>query len=136
MLGGLGPRDRHLDLLLLKHRFSVCRLTPGEKLPAWALRAADFASVTRTADELSVVCRADVAPKGTRCETGWRVLKIAGPLDFALTGILLAVTKPLADAGVSVFVVSTYDTDYVMVKDEKVEEAVRALTAAGHHVRP
>jgi len=129
-------QDRRLELLLLKDRFSVCRLTPGEKLPAWALRAGDFASVTRTADELSVVCAEDVAPQGTQCETGWRVLKVEGPLDFALTGILLAVTKPLADAGVSVFVVSTYDTDYVMVKAQNVEKAVRALTAAGHHVKP
>jgi hypothetical protein len=94
-----------------------------------------FTSVTRTADELSIVCPEGAVPKGTKCESGWRIFKIEGPFDFALTGILVAVTKPLADSGVSIFAVSTYDTDYVMVKNQNVRKAIRALTAAGHHVK-
>ena len=128
------PKDWHLNLLLLKDRLSVCQLAPGEKVPAWATRG-PFTSITRTADEVSVVCEEGVAPKGTKCETDWRILKIQGPLDFALTGILASVSKPLADARVSIFAISTYDTDYVMVKNENVERAVHALTAAGHRVK-
>ncbi|MFZ0961048.1 MAG: ACT domain-containing protein [Terriglobia bacterium] len=129
------PKEWHLDLLLLKDKLSVCRLAAGEKVPAWAMRGGEFTSVTRTAEELSIVCREEAVPKGTKCESGWRIFKIEGPFDFALTGILVAVTKPLADAGVGIFAVSTYDTDYVMVKDQNVGKAVRALTAAGHHVK-
>jgi hypothetical protein len=99
------------------------------------LAGGEFTSITRTADELSVVCSESAVPQGAECETGWRILKIEGPLDFALTGILLSVAKPLADAGVSIFTVSTYDTDYVMVKEQDIDKAMRALTAAGHRVR-
>lgn len=112
----------------------MCRLEPGEGVPAWAL-GGEFNSVTRTAGELSVVCAEGAAPAGTKCETGWRIFQVEGPLDFALTGILVAVAKPLADADVSIFAVSTYDTDYVMVKEENVEKAARALAAAGHSVK-
>lgn len=134
MLARTPAKEWHLNLLLLKDKLSVCRLAPSEKVPAWAMSGGGFTSVTRTADELSVVCPQGAAPKGTKCESGWRIFKIEGPLDFALTGILVAVGKPLADAGVSIFAVSTYDTDYVMVKEQNVEKAVRALAAAGHHV--
>ena len=125
----------HLNLLLLKDKLAVCRLAPGEKVPTWAMSGGEFTSVTRTADELSVVCPEGAAPKGTKCESGWRIFKIEGPLDFALTGVLVAIGKPLADAGVSIFAVSTYDTDYVMIKEQNVEKAVCALTAAGHNVK-
>ncbi|MGC9972300.1 MAG: ACT domain-containing protein [Bryobacteraceae bacterium] len=125
------PEVPHLKLRLLRGRFAVCRLDPGEEVPAWALSGGAFCSITRTADELSVVCDEGAVPADTKCETGWRVFQIAGPLDFALTGILVAVAKPLADAGVSIFAVSTYDTDYVMVKEANVEKAARALAAAG-----
>ena len=135
MLAQTPAKEWHLNLLLLKDKFSVCRLAPGEKAPAWAMSGGEFTSVTRTADELSVVCPEGAAPKGTKCESAWRLFKIEGPLDFALTGILVAVGKPLADAGVSIFAVSTYDTDYVMVKEQNVEKAVRALAVAGHHVK-
>jgi uncharacterized protein len=128
-------KEGHLKLLLLKDKFSVYRLESGEEVPAWAMSSGEFTSVTRTADELSVVCHEGAAPKGTKCERGWRIFKIEGPLGFALTGILVALGKPLADAGVSIFAVSTYDTDYVMVKKQNVEKAVRALTAVGHQVR-
>jgi len=123
-----------LDLQLLKSRFSVCRLAPEAAVPAWATETGELVSVTRTHDELSVVCPETAIPKGTRCEHGWRGFKIVGPLAFSLTGVLVSVAKPLADAGVSIFAVSTYDTDYILVKEENLEKAIRALSAAGHTV--
>jgi len=113
---------------------AVCRLTPPEDLPVWALGAGGFSSITRTSDEWSVVCAEDVVPPGVRCEKGWRIFQVAGPLDFSLTGILSSIAGPLADAGVSLFALSTFDTDYVMVKAQNVDRAARVLEAAGHRV--
>jgi hypothetical protein len=130
------PTSRpHLDLKLMDGRMAVCRLAPTEDLPVWALGAGGFRSVTRTADEWSVVCPEDVVPSGTQCETGWRIFQVAGPLDFSLTGIASSIAGPLADAEVSVFVLSTYDTDYLMVKAHNLDRAARALEAAGHRVQ-
>jgi hypothetical protein len=113
----------------------VCRLAPDDEIPRWALSNCGFASVTRTADELSLVCVESAVPQDIHCEPGWRLFKIEGPLDFALTGILASVAQPLADAGVSIFAISTYATDYVMVKQQDVEKAALALAAAGHRVK-
>ena len=115
-------------------RLAVCRLAADDEIPQWALTGVGFASVTRTADELSLVCAASAVPQGIQCEQGWRLFRIEGPLDFTLTGILASVAQPLAEAGISIFTISTYDTDYVMVKEQDVEKAVHALTAAGHRV--
>jgi hypothetical protein len=122
-----------LRLTLLPDVLAVCRLPADASVPAWAWTG-EPASVTRTRDELSVVCRADAVPDGVRCEPGWRCLKVAGPLDFALTGIMAALTAPLAAAGIALFAVSTYDTDYLMVKAETLDRAVDALHGAGHRV--
>jgi hypothetical protein len=124
----------HLELKLLDGRMAVCRLSPVENLPAWALAAGSFSSVTRTADEWSVVCAEEAVPPGIQCETGWRLLQVAGPLDFGLTGILASIAVPLAEAGVSIFALATYDTDYVMVKAENLDRAARALAVAGHRL--
>jgi hypothetical protein len=89
---------------------------------------------TRTGEELSVVCRQEAVPDGVRCERGWRCLRVAGQLDFWLVGGLSSLLGPLADAGVSVFVVSTFDTDYLLVKASDFERAVDVLRRAGHEV--
>jgi uncharacterized protein len=123
-----------LDLRLMNGRYSVCRLGPAGTIPEWATRASGFTSITRTAEELSIVCAESHVPEGTKCENGWRVFKIEGPFDFALTGILVSVAKPLNEAGLSILALSTYDTDYVMVKAKDAETAVKILTAAGHSV--
>jgi hypothetical protein len=112
---------------------SVCRLAADEGIPHW-VPAAGFVSITRTADELSVVCVSGSVPPSVRAEHGFRILKIDGPLDFSLTGILAAVAGPLAGAGISIFAVSTFDTDYILVKAGKLQQAVSALQAAGHVV--
>ena len=125
-----------LTLVPLDGRFAVCRLAADAPLPAWAAAdpAGSFLSITRTADELSIVARQDAVSDGVRCERGWRCLRVAGTLDFALVGVLAALLAPLADAGIAVFVVSTFDTDYLLMKDDRFDEAVEALRRAGHRV--
>jgi hypothetical protein len=123
-----------LPLIPLDGRYAVCRLDPGVSIPAWAVGGA-FTCVTRTADELSVVCRQEAVPAEVRCERGWRGLRVAGTLDFAMVGVLASLVSPLAEAGVSVFVVSTFDSDYLLVKEEKWATAVAALREFGHVVR-
>ncbi len=127
------PCDVSLTLSVLPDRFAVCRLAPDAERPAWA-EAGAFSSVTRTPEELSVVCPEEAVPPGVRCERGRRALRVHGPLDFALTGILAALTAPLAEAGIPLFALSTFDTDYVLVHDDVLTRAVRALTEAGHTV--
>jgi hypothetical protein len=122
-----------LTLDLLPGRFAVCRVDPEAPVPAGAL-AGPFASVTRTADELSIVCPEPQMPAGARCEAGWRCLKVRGPLPFSAVGILASLTAPLAAAGVSLFALSTFDTDYLLVQESDLERALAALRAAGHAI--
>ena len=123
---------RDLRLAVLDDRLAVCRLdvpdAPPETMPD------GFYSVTRTADELSVVCAEEHAPEEARCEGGWRALKLEGPFEFTEVGVLLSVAAPLAEAGVGIFAVSTFETDYVLVKDEQTENALSALRARGHKI--
>jgi uncharacterized protein len=127
-------RPPQMNLTLLQGRFSVCRLPPQAAVPEWANARSTFSSITRTSDELSIVCVESVIPENVKQESGWRVLKIEGPLDFGLVGILVSVIDPLREAGISILAISTFDTDYVMVKDQKVEKALQTLKAAGHTV--
>jgi hypothetical protein len=103
-------------------------------LPPDAATPARFWSVTRTEDELSVICVLADVPAGAEVQVGWRGLQVAGPLDFALTGVAAALTAPLAAAGVSVLPVATFDTDYLFVREAALTVAVEALRAAGHTV--
>lgn len=125
-----------LTLVAMEGVLSVCRLAADAPLPAWAFEgsAGAFVSVTRTAEELSVVCRREVVPEGVRCEGGWRAMRVGGPLDFAMVGVLATLLGPIAEAGVAVFVVSTFDTDYLLVREDRLDAAVRALRGAGHGV--
>ncbi|HEY2016708.1 MAG TPA: ACT domain-containing protein [Bryobacteraceae bacterium] len=121
-----------MNLTLVEGRLAVCRLAADSELPSWAISGRGFLSLTRTADEWSVVCAEQAVPPGIVRESGWRLLKVEGPLDFALTGILFSIAQPLSKAGVSIFALSTYDTDYVMVKEDRLPKAVEALESAGH----
>lgn len=118
-------------LTTLPETFAICRISPSEPIPAWAMAGAAFFSVTRTNDELSLVSECALVPEHVKAERGWCALKVEGPLDFALTGILHSLSGPLAAAKVSVFAVSTFDTDYLLVKD--LVAAIEALRSAGHH---
>ena len=111
--------------------YAIVRLGSCCAWPEW-LPEKGFCSVTRTDDEISIVCEERAVPPGARAERGWGGIKIEGPLDFSLVGILASVATPLADAGVSIFAVSTFDTDYVLVKREELGRTVAQLERAGH----
>jgi hypothetical protein len=104
------------------------------EIPTWAVTA-PFCSITSTPDELSIVCPERHVPLETTCERGWRALKFEGPLDLELTGVLVSVAAPLAEAGVSVFAIATYDTDYVLVRESQLDLAGSVLSERGHVVR-
>ena len=122
-----------MTLDLLPGVFAVCHLSAGAALPDWAARGG-FSSVTRTPNELSIVCAEDDVPAEEQAERGYRGLAVRGPLDFSLVGIVAALATPLAAAGVSIFVVSTYDTDYLFVREADLDRATAALRTAGHTV--
>ncbi len=109
----------------------MCRLNAEAPLPAWALAGPLF-SVARTGDELSIVCEEERVPDGVRSEKGWVALKLEGPFPFSLTGVLAAFLEPLAKARIPIFAISTFDTDYVLIKREDAARAGEVLTAAGH----
>lgn len=119
-----------LRLSLLPGAFAICRLPADTPAPAWAQGGA-FVSVTRTEHELSIVCPEASIPPGAPCQAGWRCLRVAGPLDFGLVGVLARLVAPLAAAGVPVFAVSTYDTDYLLVRERDLPRALDALAASG-----
>ena len=120
-------------LELLPDSYAVCRLDKNAPVPDWATQGL-FSSITRTARELSVVCPDARVPAGVKKESGWKVLMLEGPLDFSLTGVLASLTGPLARESVSVFALSTYDTDYLLVKQEQLEKAIQVLRAEGYDV--
>lgn len=122
-----------MKLIVLPEKFAVVRLEPSDAIPTWATDAPIF-SVTRTPDELSIVCPASHVPTHVTAARGWRCLRIAGTLDFSLTGILASIADPLANARVSIFAISTYETDYILVSAPTLPAAIAALEAAGHDV--
>lgn len=125
---------RALTLSILPDVYAVCRLDPNASIPSWVTKR-DFFSITRTRDELSIVCPQRDVPAGIQCERDWRCLKVDGTLDFALTSVLVSLAAPLAEAGISIFAISTFDTDYVLVKQENLERTISVLSQAGHQIR-
>lgn len=121
-----------LRISILPERLAVCRLAPDAPEPSWAQGA--FTSVTRTRDELSVICDDDAVPDDVRAERGWRALKVEGPIPFEVTGVAAALVSPLAEARISVFLTATFDTDYLLLKEEVFERAVGILRGAGHRI--
>ena len=119
---------KKIELKLLEKRYSVCRLTSQSDLPKIY---GDFYSITKTDDELSLVLEEGHEPKDSKIERGWKILKVFGPLDFSLTGIMYSLTKPLAEEKISIFAISTFDTDYLLVKNEKLDDAIRVLRKTG-----
>ena len=119
-------RNYTLTLEISELELAICRLPPTSSIPDW-IGKSDFISVTRTQDELSIVCREDLVPDDVKAEPNWRMLGIKGPLDFSMTGVLASLVNPLADAGIAVFAISTYDTDYLLVKADCFEQALEFL---------
>jgi hypothetical protein len=126
--------SRQLPLLLLDGTFAICRLDSNAPIPVWST-AADLFSIIRTADELSVICRQDAVPDGINCERGWRCLRVARTIPFPVVGVLASLTAPLAEAGISAFAISTFDTDYLLVKAKDLERAVDVLRRWGHTIQ-
>ena len=122
-----------LTLTILAETFAVSKLDKGAPIPGWA-SSGGWWSITRTDDELSVVCPEPLLPADVISNRGWKCIKVAGPLDFALTGVLASLLKPLAEASISVFSVSTFDTDYLLVKTESLAATARLLSLAGHRI--
>jgi hypothetical protein len=120
-----------LKLSTLKDSFSICKLDPSSDIPSWAWEG-DFFSITRTTDELSIICDCKNIPEKMKCEHNWQVLMIEGPFEFEEIGILHSITKPLAEAEISLLTISTYDTDYILIKEGHYEEAIKSLERAGH----
>jgi len=121
-----------MKLKIHKGLQAVYRLNPNSALPS-GLFDKPFCCVTKTENELSIVCaEASLDDEAIQvCESGWKLIEVEGPLDFGLVGVLRSITTPLAEAGISVFALSTYDTDYLMIKDAKLQSAIKALTKAG-----
>jgi hypothetical protein len=121
------------ELTVLPGFFAMVRLAADAPLPLWALRG-DFFSITRTSEELSIVCGEDRVPSGLTAETGWRALKVQGSIALSEIGVLAGLAAPLADAKVRLFAISTFDTDYLLVRGKKLDAAIAALRSAGHGV--
>ena len=119
-----------LRFVVLPGTYSLCRLSPSEKIPAWVFNSS-FYTVSKSPRELSVVCETEFVPAGVKKDTGWKLLRIDAVLDLSLTGITAKFSVPLAEAGVNLCVIATFNTDYVMVKEEKLEIAREALNNAG-----
>jgi uncharacterized protein len=124
---------RRLTLRLLPATFAICRLEPDAPLPGWLPRRG-FTATIRTADELCIYCDGGAVPQDVCAVRGWRALQLAGPFDFSESGVIAAVAAPLAEAGISISVLATYDTDYIFVRDSALDNAAEILQAAGHHV--
>jgi hypothetical protein len=120
-------------LRLLDGHFAVARLPSDAPIPHWAAHG-PFVSITRTEEELSIVTRDSAVPHDVHAERGWRCLALAGPIPFDVTGVAASLTMPLAAASISLFLVSTYDTDYLLVKDAVLEQAVDVLKLNGFSV--
>ncbi|MGN6657127.1 ACT domain-containing protein [Rhodanobacter sp. UC4437_H4] len=121
-----------LSFSVLPQRFAVARLEPGAEVPNAVLTSRDFMSITRTDEELSIVCSESIANDLTKVDRPWRAIKVHGPFAFDQTGVLAAFLGPLANASIGIFATSTFDTDYILVKSENIEPAIQALQAAGH----
>ena len=113
----------------LPGRFAVCRLDPSAPIPGWAMGRSDFLTITRSEAELSIVAAEALVPTEVTAERGWAAMRVVGKLDFAIVGVLSKLTGALAKAEISCFAISTYDTDYILVKETDAGRAADALGA-------
>jgi uncharacterized protein len=129
----MSPTHHRFELSLMPDHHTIVRLAPDAPVPPWAAKGTFF-SITHTADELSIVCAAQCVPANLRSQINWRVFKVHGPFALPETGVLSALAAPLAKAEISLFVISTFDTDYLLVNAEQLDRAVTALEGAGHTI--
>ena len=124
---------KKLSLSLLPHKYAVCQFHPDKHIPYWALLG-DFVSLTRTHEELSIVCQQDYVPGDIEAERGWRCVQVQGAFDFSIAGVNASLAIPLAQADISVLAIATYATDYLLIKEDDVERALLVLEQAGHSI--
>ena len=125
---------RTLRLALLPHKYAICQFHPDKHIPYWALLG-DFVSLTRTHEELSIVCQQNNVPNDIPAERGWHCVQVQGAFDFSVSGVNASLASPLAEADISVLAIATYATDYLLVKEEKLERALQVLEQAGHSIK-
>ena len=123
-----------MSLKVLDGELAICRLEAGTPLPGWFDLHGPFSAAVRRDGELSLVCDAAAVPAGVTADRGWRALELEGSQDLALTGVLAGLARPLADAGVPLFALATYDTDVLLVPSARLADAVASLRAARHTV--
>jgi hypothetical protein len=123
-----------LRLSVVESKLTVVRLPADVDVPDWVDGAGEFTSITRTLDELSIVCGSDVVPQGLPVEGPWRAIKVNGPIPMTLIGVIAAIANPLADAGIAIFAISTFETDYVLVHEPDLDATIELLRRAGHDV--
>jgi uncharacterized protein len=128
-----GPARRKLRFRFIAGKFAVCRFAADAPSPAWSV-GGPFLSITRTAEELSIVCLSETVPANVKAERDWTCFKLEGPFPFQETGILAAFIGPLAENGIPIFAISTFDTDYVLIKEDFVGMALSVLAGAGHEL--
>jgi uncharacterized protein len=133
MSGLASESGRRFSLSVLPELLAIAQLDAGATIPAWATTGAFF-SVTRTTDELSIVCEQARVPEGVKAQRGWRALKVHGPFDLSEVGVMAALSAALASEGVSVLAIATFDTDYLLVSGQQLKRAIEALRSAGHLV--
>jgi len=129
------PKRHQLKFRRLPGSYAIVRLAPDVPVPDWATKG-DFTSITRTADELSIVCPADNLPTDVQSTHRWICLKLEGPFAFSQTGVLLSFIEPLSYNAVPIFAISTYDTDYVLIQEEWAGATISILQQAGHELWP
>ncbi len=120
--------------LILKHApgtYGICRLDARARIPRWVHHSIFF-SVSRSPDELSILCEDRLVPDDVSCEPGWSAIRVVGTLDFSLIGVLASLANPLVEAKIGLFTVSTYETDYLLVREKRLDDAIAVLEAAGH----
>jgi hypothetical protein len=128
------------DLPKLKFRklagtYAIVHLASSAAVPSWAMKG-EFTSVTRTTDELSIICPTQNLPPDVTSSHRWISLKLEGPFPFSQTGVLLSFIEPLSTNHIPIFAISTYDTDYVLIQQEFLESSLKILTAGGHEIAP
>ena len=123
---------RSYTLTVMPGEYAVCRLSGHAESPDWSFVSGGIWATLRTRDGVTTVCPVDAAPDKANCDPGWRVLKLKGPFDLDETGVLSAVITPLAEASISIFTLSTFETDYILVRGEHLDEAKAVLKTAGH----
>jgi uncharacterized protein len=127
---------KRFTLTQLPARFAIVQLPADAPIPDWALLPQPFVTISRTGTELSIVCPQSAAPADVKAQRDWVCLRIEGPFNFSEIGVLSSVAEPLAESAVSIFAISTYETDYLLIHSEQLTTAKEALCTAGHQVQP